>query len=183
MAMDAVELIKQDHRTVDGLFKQFEGASSAAQKGNIVNQVIRELSIHAAIEEEILYPAVRDVLPDGDEMVGDFLEEHHEAKELLKKLDRMDAGDHEFDPTMRTLMQEIRHHVEEEEQDTLPKFKQRLDAESLREIGEELEKAKRKAPTRPHPMAPDKPPGIKLAGPPAALLDRIRDRLEGRTAR
>lgn len=180
--MSAIEVLKQDHRTVEQLFGQFqEAAASPERKQEIMTEIIRELSVHAAIEEEILYPTVREVLPDGDELAEESLREHNQAKQLLSDLDTMSPEDPEFDQRVGQLMEDNQHHVEEEEGEMFPKLQQALDEESLADVGRELEEAKKRAPTRPHPMAPDQPPGIKLAGPAAALLDKIRDKLQGRS--
>jgi hypothetical protein len=101
---------------------------------------------------------------------------------MLLEIDKTSPDDAQFETKVRGLIEDVRHHVEEEETKTLPQLRERLDQETLSDIGEELEKAKKRAPTRPHPKAPDQPPGIKVAGPAAALIDRIRDRLQGRRA-
>lgn len=179
--MSAIEVLKQDHRRVEQMFGQFqEAAASPERKQEIVNEIIRELSIHAAIEEEILYPIVREVLPDGDELAQESLQEHHQAKQVLSDLDSMSPGDAQFDQSVGRLIEDIEHHVEEEESEMFPRLQEALDDESLADIGRELEEAKNRAPTRPHPTAPDQPPGIKAAGPAAALLDRLRDKIQGR---
>ncbi len=180
--MSAIEVLKQDHRRVEQLFGQYrEAAASPERKQDIANQIIRELSVHAAIEEEILYPVVREALPDGDELAQESLQEHHEAKQVLADLDGMSPDGPEFDRRVGQLMKDIEHHVEEEEGEMFPKVQQALDEESLADIGRELEEAKKRAPTRPHAGAPDQPPGIKVAGPAAALIDRLRDKLQGRS--
>lgn len=178
--MDAIDLIEQDHRHVDSLFERFEQTDDQDTKRELVNQMVHELSVHAAIEEEIFYPAVREALPEGDGLVNESLHEHQEAKELLNDLDGMEPDHPTFDPTVSRLIQEVRHHVEEEETEILPALRDRLDPELLGEMGQELESAKGRAPTRPHPAAPDSPPANKLTGPAAGLVDRIRDRVQDR---
>lgn len=180
--MNAIELIKQDHREVERLFEAFEQSDDSEQKREIVDQVIHELSVHAAIEEQIFYPSVREALAAGDSLVDESLHEHGEAKQLLNELDGM-APDHpSFDPTMTELIRDVRHHVEEEENEILPGLEQRLDQQLLDDMGNELEQAKGRAPTRPHPMAPDTPPANKLTGPAAGLVDRIRDAVQDRSS-
>jgi hemerythrin-like domain-containing protein len=184
--VEAVELIKQDHLEVEALFKQWEALAGAPEdperKRSLAERIVRELSMHAAIEEEVLYPAARAALPQGDDLIEESLQEHKEAKEMLLEIDRMSPDDSQFETKVRELIDDVRHHVEEEETKTLPQLRERLDHGTLSDIGEELEKAKKRAPTRPHPKAPDQPPGIKVAGPIAALIDRIRDRAQGRQA-
>ncbi len=180
--MSAIDVLKQDHRAVEQLFGQYqEATASPERKREIVDQIIRELSVHAAIEEEILYPTVRESIPGGDELAQESLQEHHQAKQVLSDLDAMSPDDAEFDQRVGRLMEDFQHHVQEEEGEMFPKLQQALDEESLADVGRELEEAKKRAPTRPHPAAPDEPPGIKVAGPAAALLDRIRDKIQGRS--
>jgi hemerythrin superfamily protein len=170
-------LLKQDHREVQDLFKRFAKLSAGARKSrtNIVRQVVRELSIHAAIEEELLYPTIRDDVRGGARLADEGIEEHQTAKELLAKLDRMDAGDGELDPLMRTLMREIRHHIREEEDQMFPRLRKALDRETLERLGEMMRVAKKTAPTRPHPHAPAQPPANIIAGLAAGVVDRARD--------
>lgn len=178
--MNAIDLIKQDHREVEQLFGRYEAGPSPDERREIVEQVIHDLSVHAGIEEMIFYPSVREALPQGDGLVDESLHEHQEAKELLARLDDMDGDDPALDTTMRELMNEIRHHVQEEETEILPALQQRLDTDLLEQMGREMEDAKSRAPTRPHPMAPNTPPANKVAGPGAAIVDRIRDTLQDR---
>ena len=114
-----------------------------------VDLFIRELSIHAAIEEEVLYPTVRRELPDGEAMADEALQEHQEAKEILRRLDRMDPADFEFDSAVRELIKDVRHHVDEEENEMFPKLRSALSQDRLVELGARMQEAKRTAPTRP----------------------------------
>ncbi len=178
--MKAIEVLTQDHRTVEQLFRQYQQAPTNERKGEVVNEIIRELSVHAAIEEEVLYPSVREALPDGDQLAQDSLQEHQAAKEILAGLDKMSSDDAQFDHKVGQLMEDFEHHVQDEEGEMFPKLQQAVGDDVLDDIGRELEEAKKRAPTRPHPAAPDQPPGIKVAGPVAALMDRIRDKVQGR---
>jgi hemerythrin superfamily protein len=115
--LDAIELLQHDHRMVEQLFRDYRSAASANQRKGVVDILVRELSKHAAVEEELFYP---------------------------------------------------------------PKVRDHLDEQALRELGKEIETAKRRAPTRPHPAAPDRPPALTLAAPVAAIYDRLRDRIQRR---
>src|SRR5438045_4462538 len=97
--MDAITLLKNDHKTVEKLFKQFEkaGDRATATKRNLVDKIIEELSIHAAIEEQVLYPAARELVPDSTDMVLESLEEHHIVKWTLSELDGLSPDDEPFD--------------------------------------------------------------------------------------
>jgi len=177
--VDATRLLEQDHQTVEQLFARFEGVEDTDEKGPIVDEIIQELSIHATIEEEVFYPAVREAT--GDEgMVEHSLEEHQEVKELLKDIDGMMPSDPAFHAKVQAVIADVREHVEEEEGEMFPKFREAISTADLEEIGQQLEQAKGRAPTRPHPMAPNTPPGNKVAGRPAAAMDKLKDKLQGR---
>lgn len=178
-AMDAITLLKKDHRTLESLFKRFEKLGDRAKKGkqDVVERIIRELSIHAAIEEAIFYPAIRSAVDDKklDEMVLEALEEHHVAKWLLSELDGMTPDHERFDAKVMVLIESVRHHVEAEEQELFPKVAKAFGKERLNELGDALAEAKKVVPTRPHPRMPDEPPGNILGAPGAALVDKALD--------
>lgn len=174
---DAVSLLTSDHRTVDGLFDSYEqlGAGAADRKRELVDEMIRELSVHAAVEEQLLYPFIRDEVADGAQLADEGIGEHQEAKELLAQLEGMDAADADFDATVGQLISDVRHHVEEEENEFFPKLQQAASQEQLVELGRKLADAKSTAPTRPHPHAPSSRAGHLVADPAAAAVDRARD--------
>ncbi|MEU7164020.1 hemerythrin domain-containing protein [Streptomyces morookaense] len=178
--MDAVELLEHDHRMVEQLFRDYRAAASDAQRRAVVELLVRELSRHAALEELMVYPLAKRVLPDGEREIDEHLAEHGTVKKLLLALDRLGPGDERTDALMAELQQEVEHHVREEEGELLPRLREALEPEDLADMGRELDAAKHLAPTRPHPHAPDEPPALALAGPVAALYDRIRDRVQGR---
>jgi hemerythrin superfamily protein len=181
--MDAITLILQDHREVDSLFSRYESLTGDGdQKRDIVREIIRELSVHAAIEEQFLYPTMRSNLPNGAKLVEEALEEHKEAKEILNTLDNMTPEESGYDDRVRSLIQDVRHHVQEEEGGLLPKLRDAVSQERLDQLGEAMEAGKSLAPTRPHPMAPSTPPGNIVAGPAAAVVDRSRDRVRDAAA-
>ena len=175
--MDAIALLRQDHRDVERLFKQFEKAGPRAHKTrrNVVDKVIKELSVHAVIEEQVFYPAVREAVEETEDTVLESLEEHHIVKWTLSELDGMDPEAERFVPKMTVLMESVRHHVEEEEDELFPKVREAMSRKQLAELGEAMEEAKKTAPTRPHPRAPDTPPGNLVAGAGAAVVDKVRD--------
>jgi hemerythrin superfamily protein len=170
--MDAITLLKQDHKTVETIFKQFEKATQPAQQRRLARRVIEELSVHAAIEEMIFYPAVRDRVPTTDETVLEALEEHHIVKWTLSELDDMKPDDERFKAKMTVLIENVRHHVKEEEQELFPEVRKAIGRKELGQLGDALEQAKKTAPTKPHPRAPDTPPGNLVAGPAAGLVDK-----------
>jgi hemerythrin superfamily protein len=178
--MDAIELLCHDHRMVEQLFRDYQAARSDTQRRGVVEIVVRELSKHAALEELMFYPLAKKVLPDGQQEIDEHLAEHLSVKKTLLALDELSAGDDQTDGLMAELRREIEHHVADEEGDLMPKVRKAVDEQALDELGQALDKAKQTAPTRPHPHAPDQLPGLALAGPVAAIYDRLRDRLQGR---
>jgi len=181
--MDALALLKKDHQTVEKLFARFEKRPSK----DIADRFVRELAIHAAVEEQLFYPAIRQLaqaqeLEEADEKVLEALEEHHVAKWVLSEIEDLDAGDERFQAKCMVLIESVRHHVKEEE-GQLFRFARRLfKRDQLTELGKLMQKAKKIAPTHPHPRAPDEPPGNVLAGGLAAILDRGRDAMKGLVA-
>ncbi|MFL6240628.1 MAG: hemerythrin domain-containing protein [Actinomycetes bacterium] len=177
--MDAITLLREDHRTVEKLFKEFEKAGPRAgkTKAKLVKQIITELAVHAAIEEQVFYPAVRDAVEDTDALVLEALEEHHIVKWVLSELENMTPDDERFVAKVTVLIENVRHHVEEEQDDLFPEVRRALGRKQLAELGEALAKAKKAAPTRPHPKAPDEPPGNVVAGAVSGAMDRARDAL------
>ena len=183
--MDAIALLEHDHREVEMLFRQFEKLTERAHKSKekIVLKVIRELAIHAAIEEMLFYPAVRTAgLKSGNragkkaaETVLESLEEHHVVKWTLVELEKMSGEDERYDAKFKVLAESVRHHVEEEQDELFPTVRRLLGKEMLEELGKRMEKAKKLAPTRPHPRAPDTPPGNLVAGTMAAMMDKGKD--------
>jgi hemerythrin superfamily protein len=175
--MNALKLLKNDHRTVEALFKQFEKAGDKAfkEKQEIARKIVKELSIHAAIEEQLLYPAARAHDERLEDQVLEALEEHHVAKWTLNEIDRMSPEDERFDAKVTVLMENIRHHVKEEESELFPKLERLMGKAELEALGAALEQAKLIAPTHPHPMSPDTPPGNVISDALAKIIDMGRD--------
>jgi hemerythrin superfamily protein len=175
--MDAITLLKNDHKTVNDLFKKFEKAGDSAYKtkAKLVEQIIHELAIHAVIEEVAFYPFIKGVSDDLTDDVLESLEEHHVVKWLLSELEGMDPKSERFDAKVTVLIENVRHHVEEEEQDMFPRVRKMLSRSDLQELGAALADAKKIAPTHPHPKAPDEPPFNGIAAVVSGLADRARD--------
>ena len=172
---DAVELLRSDHRAIEQLFRRFERSRAPSDKRRLADRMIRELSIHAAIEEQHVYPLLRERLDGEAPKVLVALEEHHLAKLGLAEIERLDASDERFDAKVRVLIESVRRHVREEERELLPALRRRLSEDDLRVLADALGRAKTAAPTRPHPTAPDEPPANLLANAGAAAVDRGRD--------
>lgn len=132
------------------------------------------------------YPAIREAVEKGDvdDMVLESLEEHHIVKWVLSELEGMSPTHERFDAKVTVLIENVRHHVKEEEKDLFPKVSKMFGKEILDELGDAMARLKKTAPTRPHPRSPDEPPGNLIAVPGAALMDRALDagrKLVGRT--
>jgi hemerythrin superfamily protein len=150
--VDGIVLLKDDHKTVNQLFKQFEKgkeSASPAAKRNLVDQMIKELTTHAYIEETVFYPEARQAVPETKDHVLESVEEHHVVAWLLAELRNLDASDETFDAKVTVLIENVRHHVEEEEQEFFPEVRKALGRKRLVEIGERLEAAKPDAPADP----------------------------------
>lgn len=177
--MDAVELLEHDHRMVEQLFRDYTAAKSDVQRRGVVEIAVRELSKHAALEELLVYPLARRLL-DGTATIDEHLREHLAVKRTLLELDKLSNGDAREGELMSSLQREVEEHVKEEEGTLFPQLREHADEEALKELGATLDEGKKTAPTRPHPMAPDRPPALALAAPVAAIYDRLRDRLQAR---
>jgi len=179
-SMDAITLLRNDHKSVETLFKRFEKAGDGAyvEKRTIVDRIIEELSVHAAIEEQVFYPTTRALVPATEDVALESLEEHHIVKWVLSELDGLDPRHERFDAKVTVLIENVRHHVQEEQDEYFPKVREALSRSQLAEIGRSLEDAKRMAPTHPHPRAPDSPP-TNVMNTLAGVVDRVADNISG----
>ena len=151
MSTDAIVLLKEDHKTVEQLFKKFEhaGDQAYATKRRLVDSMISELTTHAYIEETIFYPAARQAVPQTEDHVLESVEEHHVVMWMLSELAKLDAEAENFDAKVTVLMENVRHHVEEEEQDWFPEVRKAMGRKQLQESGARMAAAKADAPSDP----------------------------------
>ena len=141
---DACDLLDADHKAVKKLFKEYEGLTSSraksatAKKQQLAQQICQELTIHATIEEEIFYPAVRAAIKESD-LLDEAEIEHGTAKDLIAQIEAGDASDDKFDARVTVLGEYIDHHVKEERNEMFPKARaaRRLDLVALRQQLEE----------------------------------------------
>jgi hemerythrin-like domain-containing protein len=133
-APEAIEMLIEDHRKVQKMFKQFEKMKDAGdeqEKRELVEQTCAELKVHTQIEEEIFYPAAREALEEGD-LIAEALVEHGSAKQLIEQLEVMDGGGEAFDATFIVLGEYVNHHITEEQNEMFPKLKKaQLDWDAL----------------------------------------------------
>ena len=151
MSTDAIVLLKKDHQEMRKLFRGFEkaGEDATARKGKLVDDIIELLTVHTYIENEVMYPRVRELLPDLEDDVLESYEEHHVADLLVVELAALKPSAERFDAKTTVLIENVTHHIEEEEEDWFPKVRDGLGRKVLQEIGAEMVEARKSAPTRP----------------------------------
>lgn len=173
--MNALTLLKQDHGNVEELFHRFETCEPADydELARIRDKVIEHLSRHSQVEEQVFYPAVRARLGDENAFeVLEGLEEHHVVKQTLSELEKLAPSHDRFRAKMTVLIESVRHHVQEEEEELFEKVREHFTVEELSEMGDTMETIKPAMPTRAHPFAPDQPPLNILVGLPVAVIDK-----------
>jgi hemerythrin superfamily protein len=136
---DVIKLLETDHREVEDLFAKAESTSGAA-KQQVVTKIASELTLHAEVEEQIVYPAMREA--GLDDIVNEAEQEHGKVKELLAQIEAMDASTDEVDGLLAELKADVQHHVEEEESEGFPKFRDTVEQAQLQALGSQVEEAK-----------------------------------------
>ena len=181
---DVVDVLTADHREFDRIFTELEGLrgqtgpDALTRKRELVDEVTIGLVKHSVAEETQVYPRVEKQV--DKEQAEHAKHEHAEAEETMKRLERMDPEDAQFDTEVQTLIREIRHHVQEEEGRMFTELRAAFSHDELVEMAQKVESVKRIAPTRAHPMTPNEA-GVRTAlGPVASLLDHLRDAVSGR---
>lgn len=151
MSTDAIVVLKADHKEIRDQFRKFQAAGDNAvkTKGKIVGRIIELLTVHTFIENEVMYPEVCALLPDLKDDVLESYEEHHVADVLCMELASMPADAERFDAKATVLIENVMHHIEEEEQDWFPKVRAGLGRKQLQELGAKLQQAREKAPRSP----------------------------------
>ncbi|MET9800651.1 hemerythrin domain-containing protein [Streptomyces sp. NPDC006368] len=178
---DVIAELTHDHEEVEELFTNIEELPPGDERRKqYADQATIELVRHSVAEEEYLYPAVREHITGGDALADKELNDHAAAERTMKDLEGCAADDPRFDMLISKLMTEIRAHILDEENNLFPRLRDACSPEVLEQLGDKVRQAKKTAPTRPHPSAPDKPPANKLLAPGAGLVDRLRDAMSGR---
>lgn len=135
-----INIIKEDHRTVEKLFTQLRGVSGSDKKRDVANKIIKALAVHAKMEERYFYPELRKLLGEKNpKPVADAEAEHHMAKVLLLELKVLSVDSDTFDSKMKVLEDNIMHHVEEEESQLLPFAEEQISVVELETMGKEME--------------------------------------------
>ena len=149
MSTDAITLLKQDHKQVKRLFRDFKQASGAQAKKKIADRVLEELTVHTYLENEVMYPRIRALLPDLEDDILESYEEHHVADVLCLELSELDADDERLEPKFSVLAESVTHHIGEEEDNWFPTVREKLSRSQLAEIGAEMEAMRPNAPRDP----------------------------------
>lgn len=139
--MDPIKLLMKQHREVEALFKKIEKTEKVDERKELMAQIKQKLELHTTIEEDVLYPAIRELDTEkAEEMVNEAFEEHHVVKLVLAELPKVDPEDERFEAKMTVLKELVEHHVEEEEQDNggLFKLAKKLGKERLEELGDRM---------------------------------------------
>jgi hemerythrin superfamily protein len=135
--MNAIKMLKQQHREVEKLFKQLEAAKSAGPRTKAFYEIADALAVHATIEERHFYPGVKET--QTEDILLESVEEHLEIKRVIADLLDMDADEDEFMAKVKVLQEDIEHHVEEEEGELFPKVEKLFDDEALESLGAAME--------------------------------------------
>jgi hemerythrin superfamily protein len=177
---DVVDILTTDHHEVLDLIGQIPSAQRD-QRRDMADTAIAEVVRHSVAEEMYVYPAMRQRLSDGDEIVQHDIKEHQQLEQIMKALEGVDADDARFLELVSRFKEALRHHASDEESEQFPKLRAHIPPDELVELGAKVEAAKKAAPTRPHPSAPHSELFHKMVGPGVGMLDRLRDKLTGRS--
>ena len=170
---DVVSFLKSQHEQVKLMFAQVLRAKGE-QRTKAFNELRRTLAVHETAEEEIVHPAARRAIPDGDKIVEARLQEENKAKVALSELEKLDVDSDEFESKFKTLQTDVIAHAESEEHEEFAKLSSKIDEDRLQQMRKAAELAEKVAPTRPHPGVESATANL-LAGPFASMLDRARD--------
>lgn len=169
---------KSDHVELDRLLVRL-GEASHDDQLPILLELYRLVFPHAFAEESVLWPVMRRILPDGEELTLDVEREHQEVNELVTSLETLEPGSSTRSAALDRLADVLREDVRDEEDVLFPRLQERLSPRRLRLLGVGWEIVRRVAPTRAHPIVARRPPGNVIAALPLTVLDRSRDRLDG----
>ena len=177
---DVLDLLEADHQDMLDLIATIQQATTVEQRRDTADTVIAEIMRHAVAEEMYVYPAMERYLPNGAEAVEHDKKEHDQLVDVMKQLEDVDAATDQFMTLVHELEDQLRHHVSDEEDEQFPQMRDYIPLKERIELGQQVEKAKAIAPTRPHPQAPHSELFHKTVGAGVGMVDRLRDKLTGR---
>jgi hemerythrin-like domain-containing protein len=188
--VDALAFLRDDHVEVLAMLDELERGPANGrvavtpvdldQHKQLVMKLVMAESAHEAVEEQYFWPSVRHWLEPGKDLAAPALEQEQAAKRLLQRLDKLEPSDPNYADLLRQVIADGREHIAYEEEQVWPVVRERMASSELEELGEKMAKAKKTAPTRPHPNTPPKPGVLKTAGMAAAATDKLRDTATGR---
>jgi hemerythrin superfamily protein len=170
---------KRDHVRLDELLERL-AVSEGADQDRVLRDLYRLVFPHAFAEESVLWPVMRRVLPDGHDLTLEVEREHQEVNELVTELERVRPGEARRDEILDRLTEVLREDVRDEEDVLFPRLQSALGHRRLQLLGLAWEGVRRVAPTRAHPIVARRPPGNVVAALPLTVIDRLRDRIDGR---
>ncbi|MFD8708476.1 hemerythrin domain-containing protein [Kitasatospora sp. NPDC059648] len=168
MSNDAIVLLREDHKEVRRLFREYRGLADGGgddeARRRTVQRIVEELTVHTYLEDELVYPRIRQELPGLAEEMDVAEQEHHVADLLCEELSRMSPDDDGYDAKTAVLIDAVERHIEQEEDEVFPKVRAALGRTELRELGERMQAVRQTAPRQPTADG---------------VLHRIADMLEG----
>lgn len=189
---DVFQVLKEDHDEVKAMLAQLEegpkatGGATAeqlAQRQQLADELIISESRHEAAEQQYFWPTVRQLGADGERVAGEALEQEQEGERVLHEIGKLNPDDHRFDELLTAFISAARAHIAFEEAHAWPLLRASISAGQSAQLGDKIIKAKKLAPTRPHPHTPPNEGAVKTAGPLAGAADRLRDAVTGRGRR
>jgi hypothetical protein len=186
------EVLDHDHEEIKRLLAELEtgpplvGVSEYQRllaRKQLVDRLITELSKHEAVEEEYFWPAVRELVPEGDRLADHAIKQEQGSKFLLNDLIDYEPSDVRYEEMLVGCINETREHIAFEEEQVWPELRLVISPQRAMELGTKIARAKRMAPTRPHPRTPPSPGLLKATSPFVGTADRIRDLVTGRDRR
>jgi hemerythrin-like domain-containing protein len=187
--VDALEFLRRDHAQLLDLLDRLDDGVCAAtpadvnqvrERRDLVTEVVMAESRHETVEEQFFWPAVRRRVPDGERLAEHAVRQEQAAKHVLARLDRLSAGEPEFQRLVDKVIDDGRTHIAYEQDIVWPAVREALSQQELDDLGAQMARAKRSAPTHPHPRTPASPAVQKAIGAVAAVADRARDSITGR---
>jgi len=189
------EVLRKDHDEVKAMLVRLEAgpavtlgatAEQVAQRRHLVDEVIIEESRHEAVEQQYFWPLVRALGADGGRVAEEALEQETQGEWVLNELEKLDTDDERFEAVLATFISAARAHIAFEEAHAWPLLAAALTDEQADELGDKITRAKKTAPTRPHPAgspaegAQGAQGAQKSVGPMTGIADRLRDAVTGR---
>lgn len=135
---DINALLIEQHRSIEQTYEEYLATVDKVEKTRLAKKILTDLTVHAALEEELYYPELEKVSEEGEELAAEYRAEHEQVKTLVHSLSRLDVEDPEFDAQMNVLMDSVDKHVEEEESEAMPQMEDMIGSDRLKELGKDF---------------------------------------------